>query len=103
MPYSRALLDGLPLLGAETKQAAQKHRETRLRETPAVRALPSGNQMAPPLRPPLRPGGPPRVRDFRRPVVPVHPVEYPEDEPEPLMAEEVEKAEQRAENEAGDA
>jgi hypothetical protein len=89
-----------PFLGAETKQAAQKHRETRLRETPALRALPPGDQMAPPLRPPTRPGGPPRVRDFRRPVVPVHPVEFPEDEPEPLMAE---KAEQRAENEAGDA
>jgi hypothetical protein len=88
-----------PFLGAETKQAAQKHSEARLRETTAVRAIPPGNQTVPPLRPPTRPAGPPRVRDFRRPVVPVHPVEYPEDEPEPLMAE---KAEQRSENESGD-
>jgi hypothetical protein len=40
-----------PFLGAETKQAAQKHREARLRDTPAVRAILPGNQMAPPLRP----------------------------------------------------
>jgi hypothetical protein len=89
-----------PFLGAEAKQAAQKYREAHLRETPAVRAIPPGSQTAPPLRLPTRPSGATRVRDFRRPVVSVNLVEYPEEEPEPLMAE---KAEQRAENEAGEA
>jgi hypothetical protein len=83
--YPWALLDGLPLLGAEVKKAAQRHMEARLWETTPVRAIPPGTQTAPPLRLPTRPSAPSRARDFRLPVVPVHPVDYPEEEHDPLM------------------
>jgi hypothetical protein len=55
-------LTDCPYLGAKAKQAAQKHRQARLRKNPPVLATTPGTQPAPPFRLHTRPSGPPQVR-----------------------------------------
>jgi hypothetical protein len=94
-----------PLLAAETKKIAQKHRDQLFRGAPAPRdpPRPQPPQPTPAVRPPgfpPRPSGPPRFGESRRYPTSVHAVEADPNQPEAVACSPVV---QSSEKDAGDA